>query len=171
MAFGWLKKIVKPIGSVVKIIPKPIRNLVYETAVPAPIRKIVGKAIKVIPIVKTLIKGDSEMNAIEKILRQLVEFAITVKEKSTVELITALLPMVLDLKSVYDEIAGMGKEEMLEQFRIALDNVIGEEANALIGPAGLLKADIPYVNFEQFSDLLINGAMEALRLKYAAIEG
>jgi len=183
MAFGFVKKIgkgiVKGVGAVgkvgvkaVKIIPKPIRNLAYETIVPAPIRKVVSKAVKAvekIPVVKTivskLVNKGVQMNSAEKVIRELVELTEAAKGGGAA-LLPALLETVMALSSAYQDLNDLTPAERVHMFSEALDNLIGEEDNALIGPGKKVNLTIPFVSTETLSDLIIEGASKALEAKW-----
>jgi len=171
MAFGFIKKIGRAIGSagkavysVVKKVPKPIKEVIYETAVPASVREVAGKVVSVakyIPGLKSLVKGDT-MNPLEKAFRELADVVNALKDGAQYsdinEVIEALVAIPAGFKA-YNEADLEGRIAMAKE---ALDNMIGTEEDALIGPNGsLLKIDLPLVDDEAATDMLM-GAIEAI---------
>ena len=151
MAFGWIKKIVTTPVKVVK-----------SAAVLA------KSAVKLVKPKGANIMNDSVK--IEKAIREIVEAIIASRKKSGLELAVALVPMMIDIKSIMDSIKDIPEAEWVPNLRTALDNLIGEEENALIGPheAALVKVDIPYVGLEEVSDLILRTAEKAILAKAAA---
>jgi len=154
MAFNWLKKIVNAPIKVVKTVVNTTKVVVQTTG-----RIVKPKGADVM----------SDPSKLEKAIREVVATIIASRKKSGVELAIALVPMMLDLKSIMDGIKDVPETEWIPNLKIALDNLIGEEEDALIGPreTALLKVDIPYIGLEAVSDLILQAAENAMLLKAA----
>lgn len=185
MVFGFIKKAVKGIGKgigkgagagvkLVKKLPQPLINLAYDAVFAIVMKRLKGKTVKYLfyiiivlkqIITKTLFPRGASMNPFERAIREIVDVvdaAITKNGNVVVELIEA----VMSLGSVYKEIDDLSPEQRIPMLREALDNLIGNEPGAVIGPNGKIKFSIPFVGLETVSDLIINGAMEVLKAKY-----
>lgn len=173
MAFGFLKKIGKAIISVpgkvvglVKKIPKPITDIAIEV-LPAPARKVVTVVDKVIPISKLFLKGGDNMNPVETVLRKLVQVVEATRDGIGVEDIGVLVSFLTDTSSAYTAYMAATPDEKVAMLKEALDNMIGTEENALIGPGKPINVDIPIVDDELATDVIIDGAMTYLRQRLA----
>ena len=180
MAFGWLKKAATTIGKiatapvkvVVKIGKTPVGKIagkvltpVYNNLVPEQVRKIIKKVATIAPLAKLLKpKGAITVNEFEQAARDLITAALSMKDKSALEIVLSIGPMLLDMQEIAALINDVPKEEYVPQLKAALDNMIGDEANALIGssPNAKIKIDIPYVGIEAFTDLILQGTEKAI---------
>lgn len=177
MAFNWLKRIVTaPVRLVSSIVKSPTgRTLgtllgpIIDLAAPAPVRKLIkGIGLVLGPVARIIKpKGANRMNKIERALRDITRIVIEARKKSGLELAMCLVPMMLDIKSIMDSIHDVPPAEWLPEMRAALDGLIGSEANAMIGPGdqALIKVDVPYVGLEAVSDLILQGAENAILAK------
>jgi hypothetical protein len=177
MAFGFIKEVVKGVGSLGQVAysiarktPLGTVKLALDWLAPGPVRKvgnIVIAVAKEIPAVKSLINkiGGKPMNPIEEFLRNLAKFGQAMADGIQISDANELVDLVMSTGSgfqAYNSANAAGKAKMT---RDALDACWGTEPNALIGPDGTLaKVDIPLVDDEKVSDVFLD-AGEAYMLK------
>lgn len=147
-----------PVGKAVGHVLKPV----YESVVPSPVRDVLKKVGKVMPLAKLLKpKGASNVgdNVFEKVLREMADVIKAIQDKAgTTELVAEVVGLFVAVGPAYEEIGKLSAAEKREQLKLALDNVIGEEPDALFGPNGsLVKFDIPFFSDETATDLAISG--------------
>jgi len=151
--------------SVVKKVPKPIVKLAYDTVVPESAKKVINKAVAVskhVPLLKHLIKGgERTVNPVERVMREIVDVAQAALTGGNI--LTQLIEAVMALSPAYQEILEATPEGRVELFREALDNMIGSEEDALVGPNGVIPLDIPFVDDEKVTDLVIEGAVAIIK--------
>lgn len=103
------------------------------------------------------------MSKLEEAVRGLFTAVLGLKEKHGLEILLSLTPIFVNIQTIYGEIAGKTKAEYVPLIRQALDNMIGEDPNALIGPKGtLVQFDIPYVPDEMITDFVLSAIEQAM---------
>lgn len=110
-------------------------------------------------------KGGDNMpdkTELEKLLRSLITLSVNIQEKKmeTDEILYAIVTIGTRFQATFAELKAITEPELKELLMATLDNMIGSEEDALIGPgdAALLKVSIPIIGgagFEQVSDLIL----------------
>ena len=153
-----IKKILTRTWEIIQLVGVPVLTVVGGTRA-----KVAGAALSAVPSVVNLFKRkDSTVNPLESAIREIISLVVNVKNKSGIELMMALVPLLLTIQKISGEIKGFSKAEFVPKVREALDNLIGSEPDALIGPNGQIVIDIKYVDEEKLSDLIIEAIEEAL---------
>ena len=103
------------------------------------------------------------MNPLEAIIRKLVAAIAAAKGKSGLELAIMIIPLAMEIQQAVAALKGVDQVHLVVAMREAIDNVVGNEPDALIGPNdnALIKVDVPYVGLEAITDLLLTGAENA----------
>lgn len=152
-------KIIKtPVGTVATKVLRPV----YESAVPQPVRRIITGAVSLAPLAKLFQKGSDSMNPYERAMREIGDVTIAIRDKKgTTEIIGEIVQSISAANDALAEFNQASLEQKRTMIREALDNVIGEEPNALFGPNGsLVKFDIPFVGDEAATDLALTGLVK-----------
>jgi hypothetical protein len=117
------------------------------------------------PVIDQLLRKGGVMpeDQMEKKLRELIASAISLSGSSGISLALKILTSFLPkLNSLVGEFRGP-REEWLPRLMVAMDGMIGNEEDALIGPNGSLIAfDIPMVDDEKVYDILLQALEAAL---------
>lgn len=102
--------------------------------------------------------------AIERLIRSLIEFVTKIQSGggnrifALISFGTALWPLV---QQAADELKGKSKPELAKIFRVALDNMIGGESDALVGPndTSLIQLPVGLIHrstYEGLTDIMID---------------
>jgi len=84
-----------------------------------------------------LFNRGGDMNPIEQLVRQIVDFVKKAKDlQGMVAIVTALLPVGSTVIGLIGYIGGKSRAEIKAEIKQVLDALIGEEADALVGPSG-----------------------------------
>ena len=103
------------------------------------------------------------MNQFEEALRQILKVALSLNGKSAIEIVLALVPLITGLNQFVNIVKGWEREVLIREVKTALDNIVGDETDALIGPSGqLVVLEVPYVGLEPLSDLVFSAIEAAL---------
>ena len=96
------------------------------------------------------------MNQFEAAVRTLLQSYAAVKDKSGFDIIIGLVPAFGAINELKDAIANRPKEVWKPELRAALDNLIGDEPDAVIGssPTALIDVDLKIVPTEMVADLV-----------------
>ena len=130
------------------------------------VTKAIGIASKVLPIVKTLISKirRNGMNPFEKLVRDLIETLVGLKSASGLDIAFALVPVLLNARGVLNIVQSQDRAIWAPQLKAALDGMIGDEPDAIIGPGAncKIRVDLKYVSVEKLSDLIFDSLEKAL---------
>jgi len=97
------------------------------------------------------------MNAVETFVRALIDFAGAAAGKDWLQLVYGAMGLIDKFVLAQEELKGMPDADQSQILQAALDNLIGSEANALIGPNGKIFVDLSWFGddgLEKLSDLL-----------------
>jgi len=152
--YNFGRKPVAVIGKVIKVALPIVKELI-------PGNKIINgisKVTKVIPKVKSLFNKGVKMNPLEKAVREWAEFYLSTKPNTQgLDKVKELFEGLQASLEVYKHVKGKPKNIWVGELKIAFDNLIGDEPNALIGNGDnvLLTLDIPMIGIEPVSDFLL----------------
>lgn len=146
---------------------KPVK-IIYEIAepfLPIKVKAVERAADKVVKLFKP--KGANIMNPVEKILREMADLQKAFADGIQVTDIGEIMDVILSAEPAYKAFSQATVDEKATMVKEALDNVWGNEPGALIGPSStLFKFDIPMVDDEKLSDLLLEGVEAYVKSKY-----
>lgn len=160
---AW-KKVIRPVGnaaiSVVEFVaPKAIA--VVDLVAPTKVKHFVNVTSRAVSLAKTFITGDSQMEktATEQLIRAIYTGINDSIGQKPIMIMGNLIPIMGLVSKAADEFNNKTVDEVAETLRSALDNMIGNEDDALLGEKGaILSGDIPFVSnefVEQASDVMI----------------
>lgn len=98
-----------------------------------------------------------EKNNFEIAIRSIVEIVLSLEGKDAMAKFMALSNLFGGLFRFYTIVKDWSRELLAENICEALDNMVGTESDALIGPDGqLLKFDTGIIPIEGLTDLILN---------------
>lgn len=99
------------------------------------------------------------MNKFETAIRRIVELIAMVGATDTWTLVMKLPELIFQIADISEHLNTVPRDQWVGEIRAALDNMIGTEPDALIGPYGsLLKFDSGVIDFEDLTDLILKSA-------------
>lgn len=95
-----------------------------------------------------------EKTNLELLIRRIVAMIQSAEGKPIFHIITAIGPVIALVPKLADELSGKSRAELAVMFRDTLDNLVGDEDDALIGEKGsLVSGDVPFISNEMLESL------------------